>query len=554
MIRKEIERRLRNLLEKAVHEGLIRSTEIPRFTVEPPRQKNFGDYATNIALVLAGREKKSPREVAAWFAERLRPDPLFARIEVAGPGFINFFISSGYWQKTVARILSLGPDYGRVDLGRGRRVLLEFVSANPTGPLHVGHGRGAAVGDCLANILEMAGFSVEREYYINDVGKQMDTLGASVYLRYRELLGEEIEFPEDFYKGDYIREIAREILEQYGDKFRHQKLEEALPFFRKYALSVILEEIRGDLKDFGVHYDRWFSEASLYEKSQVDKTIEALKASGYIYEKEGALWFRSSAFGDEKDRVVVRANGQTTYFASDIAYHRHKLERGYDLLVDIWGADHHGYVPRVKAAISALGYDPGRLEVLLVQFVNLIEEGELKSMSTRRGEFVPLREVLEEVGRDAVRFIFLTRHCNSHLDFDLSLAKKQSQENPVYYVQYAHARVASVFEKATEKGVVFHPLEEIDLSLLKEEEELELLKLLDAFPDVIEGAAESLEPHRLTFYLTEVATVFHNYYTKHRFLSEDEELSRARLALALATKQVIGRGLGLLGVSAPEKM
>ena len=315
-----------------------------------------------------------------------------------------------------------------------------------------------------------------------------------------------------------------------------------------------MADIKKDLEDFGVHYDQWFSEAGLYQEGLVEETIQALKDSGYLYEKDGALWFRSTAFGDEKDRVVVRANGQTTYFASDIAYHRHKYERGYDLLVDIWGADHHGYVPRVRAAVAALGYEPEKLKVLLVQFVNLLEEGELKSMSTRRGEFVPLKEVLKEVGRDAVRFIFLTRHCNSHLDFDLSLAKKQSQENPVYYVQYAHARVASVFEKASERGISLKSLEEIDLGFLKEEEELELLKLLDAFPDIVEGAAESLEPHRLTFYLTEVATIFHNYYTKHRFLSEDEGLTQARLALALATQRVIGRGLSLLGVSAPEKM
>ncbi len=553
MIRKEIERRLKDLHQKAIHEGVITDPICPRFTVEPPRQKNFGDYASNIALVLAGKNKTSPRNLALWFVDSLQKDPLFSRVEVAGPGFINFFISPEYWQKTVARVL-LDPDYGRSELGGGRRVLLEFVSANPTGPLHVGHGRGAAVGDSLANILELAGFQVEREYYVNDVGKQMDTLGASVYLRYLELLGKKIHFPEDYYQGDYIRDIAREILEKHGAQFKDLELEEALPFFRKYALSVILADIKKDLEDFGVHYDQWFSEAGLYQEGLVEETIQALKDSGYLYEKDGALWFRSTAFGDEKDRVVVRANGQTTYFASDIAYHRHKYERGYDLLVDVWGADHHGYVPRVRAAVAALGYEPEKLKVLLVQFVNLLEEGELKSMSTRRGEFVPLKEVLKEVGRDAVRFIFLTRHCNSHLDFDLSLAKKQSQENPVYYVQYAHARVASVFEKASERGISLKSLEEIDLGFLKEEEELELLKLLDAFPDIVEGAAESLEPHRLTFYLTEVATVFHNYYTKHRFLSEDEGLTQARLALALATQRVIGRGLSLLGVSAPEKM
>ncbi len=555
MIAKLIAEEIQKKILEAQREGLLPADIKPRFQVEPPKVKEHGDYATNVALSLAGQTRQNPRELASWFAERLaaRQD-LFEKVEVAGPGFINFFIAPSYWQQVPRFIEKEGPDYGRLDYGKGQKVQVEFVSANPTGPLHIGHGRGAAVGDTLARLLSFAGFKVEKEYYINDVGRQMKILGRSVYLRARELSGEEIDFPEDHYRGEYIREIARQLLKENPDFLKFSE-EEALEEAKNFALKIILEGIKKDLKDFGVYYDCWFSEKKLYEEGLVEKALNFLKEKGLLYEKEGAVWFRARDFGDEKDRVVIRASGEPTYFASDIAYHYHKFfVRGYDLVVDIWGADHHGYVPRLKAVIKAFGLSPDRLQVLLIQMVNLLEAGRLKSMSTRAGEFVTLRELLEEVGRDATRFIFLTRRADSPLDFDVELAKKQSRENPVYYVQYAHARLASLFRKAKEAGISKISSEEADLSLLDTPEDFSLLKLLDYFPDTIEACVSKLEPHLLTFYLLDLATALHDYYTKHRFLSEDISRSQARLVLARAVKQVLATGLDLLGVSAPERM
>ncbi len=555
MIAKIIVEEIKKLIKEAQETGLLPREISLRFQVEPPKVEEHGDYATNVALSLAGQAKRNPREMALWFAERLgSKKDLFSKVEVAGPGFINFFIAPAYWQQVPKKILTLGEKYGQSQVGQGQKVQVEFVSANPTGPLHIGHGRGAAVGDTLARVLSWAGFEVEKEYYINDVGRQMRILGQSVYLRAKELGGEKLDFPKDHYQGEYIRELARELLALEPDLLTKPE-EEAIEIAKNFAVEKILSGIRKDLEDFGVTYDSWFSEKSLYESSEVKKALDLLKEKGLLYEKEGALWFKAADFGDEKDRVVIRATGEPTYFASDIAYHHHKfLTRGYDQVVDIWGADHHGYIPRLKAAVKALGIEPERLQVILIQMVNLIEGGELKSMSTRAGEFVTLRELLDEVGRDATRFIFLTRRADSPLDFDVDLAKRQSQENPVYYVQYAHARLASIFRKAEEAQVELKPLTEIDFSLLNEPEDFTLLKLLDYFPDVIEGAALKREPHRLTFYLLDLATAFHNYYTKHRFLGEDKGLTQARLALAKALKQVIAQGLWLLGVSAPERM
>ncbi|WP_210534584.1 arginine--tRNA ligase [Thermosulfurimonas marina] len=540
-----IVRKIRELLTEYLPEGVS-------FQVEPPPREEMGDLATNAALVAASRLGRKPRDLAEELAQRLAErKELFRRVEVAGPGFLNFFVAPAYWQAVVERVLTAGPDYGRSALGAGRKVQVEFVSANPTGPLHIGHGRGAAVGDSLARLLDFAGYRVVREYYINDRGRQMEVLGRSVWLRARELSGEEITFPEDHYRGEYIIEIARKLLAQRPDLLQLPE-KEAVSVAREFALSEILAEIRKDLEDFGVHYDVWYSERELYERGEVEEALSALREAGYLYEKDGALWFRATAFGDEKDRVVFRANGEPTYFASDIAYHREKfLKRGFDLVVDVWGADHHGYVPRLKAALAALKIEPERLRVLLIQMVNLIEGGRLKSMSTRAGEFVPLRELMEEVGRDAVRFTFLTRKCDAPLDFDVELVKSQKSENPVYYVQYAHARLASVFRKAEEEGL---SPEGYEPSLLETPEDLRVLKLLDFFPQVVEEAAEALEPHRLTYYLLDLAEALHDYYTKHRFLSEDRALSRARLALARAVKQVLANGLNLLGVSAPERM
>ncbi|WP_297055042.1 arginine--tRNA ligase [Thermosulfurimonas sp.] len=544
------------MIVRKIREELLKHLpeDLP-FKVEPPPREEMGDYATNAALVAGGRVKRSPRELASELAEKLsRRKDLFSRVEVAGPGFLNFWVAPSYWQTVVQRVLEKGDTYGRSELGKGKKVQVEFVSANPTGPLHVGHARGAAVGDTLARILAFAGYEVVREYYINDRGRQMEVLGRSVWLRARELSGEEIEFPQDHYRGEYIRDLAAKLLSERPDLLQLPE-GEALSLCRDFALREILSEIRRDLEDFGVFYDVWYSEKELYEKGEVEEALRELQEKGHLYEAEGALWFRATAFGDEKDRVVRRANGEPTYFASDIAYHREKfLKRGFDLVVDVWGADHHGYVPRLKAVLSALGVDADRLRVLLIQMVNLIEGGKLKSMSTRAGEFVTLRELLEEVGRDAMRFTFLTRKCDAPLDFDVELAKAQRTENPVYYVQYAHARLASVFRKAEEAGLEFPSPSEIPLNRLDTPEDFRLLKLLDFFPLVVEEAAEMLEPHRITYFLLDLATALHDYYTKHRFLSEDEERSRARLALARAVKQVLAQGLNLLGVSAPERM
>ncbi len=522
--------------------------------ISVPKKEQHGDYASNFALVMASVLKMPPRKIAEKIQEALKDNPDFEKIEVAGPGFLNFFFSKSFWYRCLMDIKEQGEGFGHTDTGKGKRVLVEFVSANPTGPLHVGHGRGAAVGDSLCRIMRAAGFEVESEYYINDVGNQMNTLGRSVYLRYLEVFGRDVDFPDECYKGEYIKDIAREIASEHGERFLGEEIDNCLEFFIKEAVSRIFKSIKDDLDLFRVHFDNWFSERTLHDSGYVEETISLLQKKGIIYEKEGALWFRTSDFGDEKDRVVRRSNGVLTYFAADIAYHRKKFERGYDMLVDIWGADHHGYVPRVKAAIKALGHDPERLNVLLVQLVNLLEGGKLKAMSTRAGEFVTLRQVLDDVGVDATRFIFLTRKCDSHLDFDLDVARKQSQENPVYYVQYAHARLSSVFAMARERGIGIVEPEEVDLSLLDDPEEIRLMKFLARFPEVVSGSALSLEPHRISYYLTELAGMLHKYYTTHRFIGDDPGLTQARLLLAEVTRTVLKNGLDLLGVHAPEKM
>ena len=554
---------MRENIKKAVLEALeqcMDSGELPRqdvstdIQISRPKHESHGDFATNIAMVLASRLKMAPRNIAQALQGRLEENPLFDRVDVAGPGFINFFIRPEWWQKGIVSIVEKGAEFGRSSSANGKKVLIEFVSANPTGPLHVGHGRGAAVGDSLARVMKAAGYDVETEYYINDAGNQMKTLGTSVYLRYLQHYGRDVEFPQECYQGDYIKDIARDIAEQEGDRFVDVPVEECVEFFTTHAVNIISASIRDDLESFRVHFDNWFSEKTLHQSGKVQEAIDFLKERGQIYEKDGALWFRSSDFGDEKDRVVRRANGILTYFAADIAYHRDKLERGYHMLVDIWGADHHGYIPRVKASIAALGHSEDKLKVLLVQLVNLFEGGKVKQMSTRAGQFVTLREVLDDVGTDAARFMFMTRKCDSHLDFDLELAKKKSQDNPVYYVQYAHARLCSVFRNAEAQGITLGDISEIDTSRLSAREEMDLIRALGEFPVVVEGAAHALEPHRVSYYLTELASMLHSYYTKYRFIEQDVELSRARMLLAQATKNVFATGLELLGVSAPEKM
>ncbi|MDD2901771.1 MAG: arginine--tRNA ligase [Syntrophales bacterium] len=541
-------------LQQAQASGEIAFETLPAFEVEEPKQADHGDLATNLAMVLAKPAKMAPRKIAEIITNNLAaPEGMLQKVEIAGPGFINFFIAAAYWRQVIPEIYSLGLEYGNSELGRGQKVQVEFVSANPTGPLHIGHGRGAALGDALANLLTAAGYEVVREYYINDVGNQINTLGKSLYFRLRELQGEKIDFPEDGYQGDYMKDLARDYLAAGNPPPSPSPTEEDFVTLGRYAGDVILAGIKKDLEDFGVSFDRWFSETDLYDQGEVEKSFQHLKEKGFLYEQDGALWFKSTAFGDDKDRVVRRSTGVTTYFASDIAYHLYKFQQDYNLVVDIWGADHHGYVPRLQAAVEALGVE-GRLQVILVQLVSLLRHGEPVAMTTRGGTFVTLREVIDEVGKDAARFIFLTRRPDSHLDFDLEVAKTQSPENPVYYVQYAHARLASVFRQAEAQEI---PLPEPDpglFPLLQLPEETSLLKMLAHYPELMEAAARNLEPHRITYFLTDLASQLHSYYYKHRFISEDAALTQARLCLVQAIQTVLAHGLGILGVEAPETM
>ena len=470
--------------------------------------------------------------------------------------FINFFIKPAAWYGIIREILDNPNNYGRLEIKGGPKVQVEFVSANPTGPLHIGHGRGAAIGDVLANILQARGCQVQREYYINDAGNQMDTLGRSLYFRYRQELGENIELPDNHYRGEYMRELAKEFRREHGDGYGSTPLEDAFRVFTGYASNRILDGIKEDLDIFGVHFDNWFSERELHNRDSINKTIESLRESGFIYEDQGAVWFRSTEFGDEKDRVVVRANGASTYFAADLAYHRDKFERGFESIIDIWGADHHGYVDRMRAGVQALGRGKDELRIVLVQLVNLLRGGAPVAMSTRGGEFVTLREVIDEVGKDATRFIFLTRRTDSPLDFDLEVAKAQSNDNPVFYVQYAHARLCSVLEVARDRGVEFdwRSIGDETLHLLQVRQEFEIIRLLGEYPEVVCECVRSLEPHYIAYYLHELVSLFHSYYHDNRILSDDAELTKARLCLALAIKEVIGSALMLLGVRAPQKM
>ena len=555
---KELKERLGEALQRAIREataaGGLRHAELPEVAWEYPEEPAFGDLSTTAAFLLAKALKKRPRELAQALLRHLKFDPtLVERVEVAGAGYLNFFLAKAFWQGVVKEVLEQGEAYGRAQIGRERRVQVEFVSANPTGPLHVGHGRGAALGDALANLLEAVGFQVEREYYINDAGTQMELLGRSVFARYLECFGREAPFPEGGYRGDYIRDLASAIALKEGAGYLEWPESEVVRLFARKTSTEILAWIRRDLERFGVRFDRWFSEKSLYETGEVDRAVELLKEKGYIYEEEGAIWFKSTLFGDDKDRVLIRGTGEPTYYASDVAYHMEKFRRGYEVIVDIWGHDHHGYAPRVQAAVQALGHPSEALQIILVQLVSLLRGGRPVAMSTRAGEFVTLREVMEEVGKDAARFIFLTRRADSPLDFDLEVAKAQSMENPVYYVQYAHARLTSVLREAEKVGL-HPPYLDADLSQLDLPEELSLIKRLALYPELIAGAASAFEPHRITAYLQELAAQLHSYYNKHRIISPDRVLSRARLALAASIRTVLHNALAILGVSAPERM
>jgi arginyl-tRNA synthetase len=550
---------LRDLLAQAIEKtakgGELKATDLPPLLLETPKQKEFGDLATNVALVWAQKERKAPRAIAEAILKNLEdPEGILGHSDIAGPGFLNFSFSPKFYYSRLKEI-----EAGRettLDLGRGERVQVEFASVNPTGPLHVGHGRVAVIGDVLTRLLEAVGFDVEREYYVNDTGKQMENLGLSLYLRYRELHGERIEFPEEGYQGQYVREMAAELKQQWGERFLSEDRETAIAFLSRYGGERLLAAIRGDLEEFGISFDSFFSERELRERGEVAKTIELLRSRGTIYESEGAQWFRATKYGDDKDRTVIKSDGELTYFASDIAYHRNKLERGFKKLINVWGADHHGYVPRLKAALKALGYETDLLHVVLVQMVQLTREGEPVRMGKRFGEFVTLREVLEEVGRDAARFFFLMRKSDSHLDFDLELAKRQSSENPVFYVQYAHARISSIFEQARQAGI---PVEDsvfrsAEIERLAAAEELALIKQAVQFNEVIEESVKDLEPHRIVFYLTELAGEFHRYYNRYRVITDDAPLTRARLLLARNVQKIIRRGLDLLGIEAPSRM
>jgi arginyl-tRNA synthetase len=546
--------------------------------IDRPKDAQHGDYASNIALQLARTLKRPPREIAQSIVAALPDSPYLEKAEIAGAGFINIFLRPAFKQQLVGEILTKGAEYGRTALGRRKKVQVEFVSANPTGPLHVGHGRGAAYGASLANVLEAAGFDVEREYYVNDAGRQMDILALSTWLRYLELEGERVSFPPNAYRGNYVGQMAQ-ALQQTGKRYTRAAAELLLDTpdaaadpeghldaliaraktllgrdydeIHAFALEQQLADCRQDLTEFGVVFDRWYSERSLFESGRVRRAVERLAKTGHLYEKDGAQWFRSTSFGDEKDRVVQRENGQYTYFASDIAYHADKFERGYDLVIDVWGADHHGYIARVKGALEALGFNKEQLTVALVQFAVLYRQGEKVSMSTRAGEFVTLRELRAEVGNDAARFFYVLRKSDQHLDFDLDLAKSQNNENPVFYVQYAHARVCSMH---AQWGGDDASLAQADTSALTSEHERAVLDRLMMYPEAVENAARDLAPHLIAFYLRDLAAEFHGYYNATRILVDDERVKLARLALATAVRHVLRNGLTLLGVAAPEKM
>ena len=526
----------------------------PPLLLEVPKRAAQGDFASTVAMTLAAGERRTGRDVAEMLKRHMPDEPWLERVDVAGPGYLNFTMAPSYWHRLLTNILEQASAYGRSEIGDGRRVQVEFVSANPTGPLHVGHGRIAAVGDTVARLLETTGHAVEREYYINDLGKQMTTLGQSLLARYRQHFGRDASIPEGGYQGDYLRALAAEMADNEGTRWLDEPEEEAQRHCSQVAAQRLLASIRADLDRFGVGFDEWTSEVTLHLDGKVERALNRLKAAGHLYEEDGATWVRTSEFGDDKNRVVIRQNGQMTYFASDLAYHLDKFERGFDVIIDVWGADHHGYAPRVWAGMEALGHSRDRLKIVLVQLVALLRHGKPVSMSTRAGEFVTLREVLDEVGRDAARFFFLMRRCDNALDFDLELAKSQSEENPVYYVQYAHARLCSMQRQAADRGVTVPSPAEVDPAPLTLPEEQGLLRQLSLYPAVIESSAQLLEPHRVIFYLQEVAGLLHAYYNKHRVLTDDHARSLARLALMRAVRTVLANGLTVVGVTAPERM
>ena len=568
---------LSDLFAKALR--AVAPEQAANILLERPKQAQHGDYACNLAMQLAKPLRRSPRDIAQALMAALPASGVVEKVELAGAGFINVFLTVAAKQSVVRGVLQAGDDYGHIRLGAGEKVQVEFVSANPTGPLHVGHGRGAAYGASLSNVLDAAGYAVSREFYVNDAGRQMDILALSTWLRYLDLHAIAVPFPPNAYQGDYVRDMAKQISLAHRARYVHtaaevlqnvpaveedadahldalianakRLLDEDYAYIHNHVLTEQLGDCRNDLEEFGVRFDVWFSEQSLFDSGLVARAVDALKQGGHLYQQDGALWFRSTTFGDEKDRVVQRENGLYTYFASDIAYHLNKFERGFDRVINIWGADHHGYIARVNGALKALGLDSDKLTIALVQFAVLYRNGEKAAMSTRSGEFVTLRELRNEVGNDATRFFYVLRKSDQHLDFDMDLAKSQSNENPVYYLQYAHARICSVLQQWQGDAAA---LRQADVSVLESDYEKVLLQHLIDYPQVIESAAVDMAPHMIAFYLKDLAADFHSYYNASRFLVEDEKVKLARLALVAAVAQVMRNGLALLGVSAPEKM
>lgn len=550
----QIQHEVKLALRQAVIEtGLVEEAELPDVMLESPKNKDNGDYATNIAMQLTKLAKKPPRAIAEAILEKLDTSSTsIESVEIAGPGFMNIRLKKDYLGDIVKTVLEQGENYGRSNSGQGEKVQVEFVSANPTGDLHLGHARGASLGDSLSNVLDFAGYAVAREYYINDAGNQVHNLAKSVEARYFQALGLDVEMPEDGYQGPDIIGIGKQLAEKYGDQYVNVPEDERYTFFREYGLEFELEKLKKDLSDFRVSFDVWFSETSLYKNGKIDVALDKLRANGHVFEEGGATWFRSTTFGDDKDRVLIKNDGTYTYLTPDIAYHEDKLNRGFDKLINIWGADHHGYIPRMKAAIEALGYDRDTLEVSVAQMVQLYKDGEKFKMSKRTGKAVTLRELVEDVGLDAVRYFFAMRSGDSQMDFDLDLAISQSNENPVYYAQYAHARISSILRQADETGL---SASVANVSLLQAEKELELLKKIGDFPKVISDAAKSRTPHRVTNYIQELAANFHSFYNAEKVLDPaNRELSEARLALITATRTTIANALKLVGVSAPERM
>jgi arginyl-tRNA synthetase len=552
MLRQELARSLREAVLKAQQEGALAAAALPDVLIEHPQNPEHGDFASGFPLRMARAMKMSPLALAEQVSKHIVPPPEVERVWIAPPGFINFTLREDWLSTEVESIVTTGGSYGDLELGKGTNVQLEFVSVNPTGPLHVGHGRGAVLGSTLANVLSAAGYDVEREYYINDMGAQITNFGRSLYARYQQCLGKQVDIPPDGYHGNYMIDLAREVVQEQGDRFLCLPDGEAVSRLGEVGVAKIMQTIKHDLELLDVVFDNWFSEASLYQGEQYGKAMELLRGGGYVVEKENATWFESSSLGEDKDNVLVRGDGSPTYFASDVAYHYDKfLERKFDKVIDIWGADHQGHVPRMKAVLRALGCDPEQLKVIICQLVTLRRGEELVKVSKRSGDIITLREVIEEVGPDPCRFMFLSRSADSQMDFDMELAKKQSADNPVYYVQYAHARIASILRLAKQREIDHS---QGDVSLLTTEPELTLIRRLILLPELVERVAVTLEPHHLPYYAQDLATAFHSFYKQCRVVSEDEGLTKARLKLVEATQTVLARVLRLMGMSAPEKM